>query len=82
MTPSGQKVLEAAIALPDDERAELISALLETLPDDAAHDLDPEWEAEIAQRVADFDSGKDKGVAWEDVRERLTAVRQNDRTKN
>ncbi|HWD87916.1 MAG TPA: addiction module protein [Mucilaginibacter sp.] len=34
---------------------------------------DEEFVAELERRSADLESGKDKGVSWEEVKERLTS---------
>ena len=60
--------METALHLPRAERALLAERLLESLDDtDADFALSPEWQAEIARRVAEIDSGKAKLIPAEDV---------------
>lgn len=69
MSEKANEVLEAAMRLPEEERAEVAAQLLETfapLPED-----DPEMAAEIARRIAEMDSGAVKPIPWEEVRQRL-----------
>lgn len=72
MTQAAEKVLSEAMKLSDAERAQIAGKLLETL-DPPGQDLSEAehaalWEAEIARRIEDLDSGQVKTVAWEDVR--------------
>lgn len=55
MTAELDAVLALALRLTPDEREELIETLTETLR--PARPLHPEWEAEIARRVAEMDAG-------------------------
>lgn len=65
MTTNLDAVLVQALQLTPDERAELIEALADTiLPAPALH---PEWEAEIARRVADMDAGKTRFIPADEV---------------
>lgn len=44
-------------ALPPEERERLVDQLLESLNEAAARELNSAWNAEIEQRLADYDSG-------------------------
>lgn len=69
MTTNVEAVLVQALQLTPDERAELIEALADTiLPAPALH---PEWEAEIARRVAEMDAGKTRFIPADEVLEAL-----------
>ena len=58
-------VISEALKLTPEERTELIERLADTvLP---APPLHPAWEAEIARRVADMESGKTVGIPAEEV---------------
>lgn len=50
-----KKILEDALALPQEEREELMSALSESL--DLVR-VSPAWEAELARRVSRIESGE------------------------
>jgi putative addiction module component (TIGR02574 family) len=76
---SKRKVLEAALALPVDERAELareIIASLDGSPDEGADDA---WIDEIDRRVREVEAGTVETVDWPEaerrVMERLRRVR-------
>jgi len=64
-----EQILQAALALPDDERAELVEALLATLEPETAAPLDDAWKAEIARRSAEFEAGLVKPIPWPTVRQ-------------
>jgi putative addiction module component (TIGR02574 family) len=75
MTQDAAELLKRALALTEEERAELAGSLLESL--DGGHE-DPEsveaaWSEEIARRIEDLDSGKAKTVPWEEVRHRISS---------
>lgn len=71
LSTEAQQVFDAAMKLPDGERAKLADKLSLTLDPTA----DPEWQAawgpEIARRIAEVENGTAKLSDWEDVRQRL-----------
>jgi putative addiction module component (TIGR02574 family) len=70
MTSATKKILEEALALPEDERAALVSALNESL-ETAADDLSPEWKAEIARRIEAVERGESRLIPWDEVEARI-----------
>ena len=79
MTQQALDLLQKALSLTEEERAELAGSLLDSL--DAAVDEGAEkaWDREIAQRIADLDSGKAKTVPWEEVRARVSSRLTHDK---
>jgi putative addiction module component (TIGR02574 family) len=73
MTQQVSELLQKALSLSEEERAELAGSLIESL--DAAVDEAAEsaWNEEIARRIADLDSGKAKTIPWEVVRSRISS---------
>jgi putative addiction module component (TIGR02574 family) len=70
MVASLERVLEAALALTESERAELVSTLISTLsPEDAAA-LEDAWLAEINRRSEEFDAGGVQTLSWAEVKAR------------
>jgi putative addiction module component (TIGR02574 family) len=66
MGPKAQKLLEAALELPEDERADVVGALVESLgPTDPDHE--GAWSEEIKRRIQEVESGKVKTIPWEQV---------------
>lgn len=54
--PSAEKVARAALRLKPRDRVTLANRLLASLPPDA--DIETAWDAEIARRIEEVDSGK------------------------
>jgi hypothetical protein len=57
MSPAASQVLEAAMSLPESERAEVTARLQETIRGFATAEIAEEWEAEIADRLREIDDG-------------------------
>jgi putative addiction module component (TIGR02574 family) len=87
MGNQARQLLEAALALPREERADLAEKLLASVeaetpvPDadmDGEHDPDPEvekaWAEEITRRAGRALRGESKGVPWETVRDDVRAT--------
>ncbi len=70
MTSATKKILEEALALPEEERAALVSALNESL-ETPADDLSPEWKAEIARRIEAVERGESRLIPWDEVEARI-----------
>jgi putative addiction module component (TIGR02574 family) len=68
MSSTMQDVLEAALRLPKDRRAELIDLLEESLDDGQGQLVSREWRAEIQRRWAEFEQGKVETYSWEEVK--------------
>ena len=58
-------------ALPPEARAAVAGSLLESLDDQVDEGAEAAWEAEIARRLNDLDTGKVKLIPWATVRRRL-----------
>ena len=76
MTRNASELLEAALALPEAERAELAERLTESVRPETGR-LHPEWESELRRRADELDSGAVRGVplaeAMQTVRSQLAA---------
>jgi putative addiction module component (TIGR02574 family) len=70
MTPTLEALCQAALALPEAERAELAERLFDSLPSDVPSQLHPAWRAELRRRAAQVDSGEVRPVPWNEVRRR------------
>src|SRR5207247_1658522 len=68
MTPTLEALYQAALALPEDERATLADRLLDSLPPEVPSQLHPAWRAELRRRATQVDSGEVKPVPWQEVR--------------
>ena len=74
MTQEAQELLKRALALPDNERAELAGNLLESLDSVLDEDADAIWQAEIAQRLDQIHGGKVKPIPWSQVSKKGRAL--------
>jgi putative addiction module component (TIGR02574 family) len=65
--------LKRALALTDEERAELAGSLIESLDETEDPNAESAWQQEIARRLADLDSGKVKTTGWAELQSRLSS---------
>jgi putative addiction module component (TIGR02574 family) len=72
MSQTVAELLEAALALPETERAELAELLTASIPASSSA-LHPNWAAELRRRAAEIDSGEVRPVPWEEVRRQVRA---------
>lgn len=70
MTQEAQELLRKALALPENERAELAGNLISSLDTSVDFDVDAAWQKEVARRLDDVQSGEVKTIPWEDVRQK------------
>ena len=73
MSPNTSQLLQAARSLSRAERAELASAIWDTVEDEMEKDvvLAPEWKAEIRKRIEESDRGDGITLSEEEVEQRL-----------
>ena len=71
MPISLQSVISDALQLSEEDREILLARLVDSL--EPASDLSPEWEDEIARRVADLDAGRTQFIPAEEALARLSA---------
>ena len=74
MTYDTQKLLQKALTLPDNERAELAGNLIASLDQTEDPDADAAWQEEITRRAHDVQSGQVKTVSWESVQRKGRAL--------
>ncbi len=76
MTSTVDRVLQDALALPEQERAKIAARLIESLDvarDGDAAEVEAAWAAEIERRCAALDAGTTSTTDWQDVRRRIKA---------
>ena len=64
-------LLQQVLDLPEHDRAEIATRLLESLDPDSQEDVDEAWVAEIEKRCAAIDAGTMSTSDWKDVRARI-----------
>jgi putative addiction module component (TIGR02574 family) len=69
VSPSTRRVLELALALPEDARTNLVEALIESLdaPFDDPPLVEAAWAEEISRRLNDVETGAVKPIPWEEA---------------
>lgn len=77
MTSTTQKLLEQALALPEDERAALADALAGSLGE-VDERLSPKWRAEISRRIEAIETGDAHLIPGDEVEERLRKALRHD----
>src|SRR6266487_6623294 len=73
MTERATEIMQKALSLSEEERADLACSLMDSLDATVDDDAESAWEQEIARRIADLDSGRAKTVSWEEVRGRISS---------
>ncbi len=70
MSPSAKRVLEEALALPEDARSDLVEALIESLEPAALPPAEVEaaWTSEIARRLKDVETRAVRPIPWDEAR--------------
>lgn len=80
MTHEVSELLQKALALSEQERAELASTLIDSLDPITDDNVEAAWQEEISRRIEDLRSGKAKTVPWETVYKEVRAI-LNGKTK-
>ena len=70
MSPDARRVLEDALALPEDSRLDLVEALIESLnvSADPPGEVEAAWTDEIARRIKEAETGAVKPIPWGEAR--------------
>jgi len=66
-----KKLLDDALRLPEQQRAEMATRLLESLDEADLSDVDDAWAAEIERRCAAVDTGDSVTSDWNEFRRRI-----------
>ncbi len=67
------ELLQKALSLSEEERAEVTGSLIESLDATVDEAAEAAWNQEISRRIEDLDSGKAKTAPWEAVRSRISS---------
>ena len=70
MKEKSKKVLDAALSLSEEDRAEVIEHLLSSLDDSVDEaEIDEAWRIEISKRSKEIEMGTVKPIPWNRVKE-------------
>jgi putative addiction module component (TIGR02574 family) len=72
MTVDVRRILDDALRLPENDRAELAGLLIDSLDEGQDAGVQAAWSDEIARRLDELDSGAVTPIPWAEVRRRLT----------
>jgi putative addiction module component (TIGR02574 family) len=70
MSQNIEMLLQAVLALSDEEQLQLVAALQSALDERGLRPFDDSWLAEIQRRSAEYDAGVGKAIPWAEVKER------------
>jgi putative addiction module component (TIGR02574 family) len=73
MTSEVSRLLERALSLSVEEQEALADSLISNLGGKVDEGVQAAWDDEIAKRIADLDSGREKTIPWTEVRKRNLA---------
>ena len=68
------ELLKHALTLPDKERAELASSLIDSLDPTVDSDSEIAWQEEIARRLEEVQGGRVQTIPWDEVRRKGRAL--------
>ena len=68
------ELLKHALNLPEKERAELASSLIDSLDPTVDPDTELAWQHEISRRLAEIENGTVKTIPWNEVRRKGRAL--------
>jgi putative addiction module component (TIGR02574 family) len=73
MDDRAQRLLQEALTLPSQARAELAESLLESLDDEPSEGAEAAWAVEADRRLSDARAGRSKSSDFDEVLDRLSA---------
>lgn len=65
-----EQLLQAALALSDEEQLQLIAALFAAVDERGLRPFDDSWLEEVRRRSAEYDAGSIQAIPWAEVKER------------
>jgi putative addiction module component (TIGR02574 family) len=69
--PTTEQLFQSALALPEEERLELVEALLAECDRALTRPFDDAWLAEVQRRSAEIDAGTATLTPWPEVKQRV-----------
>ena len=68
MSSAAKKILDEALALPEEERRRLAEALLDSVPADSAVEIQAAWRDEVLRRIGEVSDGTVEPEPWSVVK--------------
>ena len=68
MSSTAQELLNAALALPEDERLQVVEALIVSLQPEDQPPFDESWRPIVRKRSAELLSGQVVAIPWDEVK--------------
>lgn len=78
MTLTPEEITAAALAMPAEDRQDLLVQLMDSLDGPPDEDYEEAWAEEIKRRLDEVRSGKAVTVPWEEVRRKLMEAVDDD----
>ena len=69
MNAAVQKILDEALCLPEDARAELVSRLIDSLDSGADEGAQAAWDREVQSRIDQLDRNEVDPISWLEARD-------------
>jgi len=73
MTERATELMQKALSLSEEERADLACSLIDSLDATVDEGAESAWSKRSRGRIAELDSGRAKTVSWEEVRGRISS---------
>lgn len=71
VTSSARKVLEEALALPEEDRRRVAEALLDSTPRESEQEIESAWRDEVMHRIEEVRRGEVALESWSEVKQRI-----------
>jgi putative addiction module component (TIGR02574 family) len=69
MTSMATKVLEDALRLSEQDRADVAALLIDSLDPEEEQDVESAWRAEVQRRLHELEQGTAKLIPWSEARQ-------------
>ncbi len=74
MNSEAERVLTAALDLPDDDRLEIVEALIVSFQPSDRPPFDETWREVIERRSSELEAGSVTGLTWSEVKRRAGEI--------
>jgi len=73
VTSTAKKILDEALALPEDDRRRVAERLLDSVPRESADDVERAWDQEVLRRLEAAENGETEARDWDQAAAELRA---------